>query len=159
MAARLDVEMLERVIAELGPEREAELKNAVIKFTDEETGEEVAIANTGQWSPYARFFDSCSSNWQKNAELNRNFLVCQQNWANDMLRARGHLFLSEVYDMLGIERSRESAIVGWILGNGDDFVDFGVFDDDIHAGLLFVNGDEPSVILDFNVDGIIWDKI
>ena len=147
----------ERVIAELGPEREAELKNAVIKFTDEETGEEVAIANTGQWSPYARFFDSCSSNWQKNAELNRNFLVCQQNWANDMLRARGHLFLNEVYDMLGLERTAAGQVVGWVIGgDGDDYVTFGL---DGAINERFLNGIERNVLLDFNVDGVVFELI
>lgn len=146
----------ERVIAELGPEREAEIKNAVIKYTDE-NGDEIAIANNGQWSPYARFFDSCSENWQKNAELNRNFLICQQNWANDMLRARGHLFLNEVHDMLGLERTPAGQVVGWVIGgDGDDYVTFNL---DAAINERFLNGIERNVLLDFNVDGVVFELI
>jgi hypothetical protein len=59
--------------------------------------------------------------------------------------------------MLGIERSRAGAVVGWVIGKeGDNYVDFGLFDCDSSR---FVNGWERSILLDFNVDGVIWDKI
>jgi hypothetical protein len=112
----------------------------------------------GTRSVYARFFDEYNKNWNPQAEYNLIFLRCQQDWANNMLKARGHVFLNEVYDMLGMERSKAGAVVGWVLGNGDDEIDFGLYDDRPQTR-LFVNGVEPSILLDFNVDGVIYDKI
>lgn len=111
-------------------------------------------------SGYARFFDQFSNSWSKEPEYNLVFLRCQQNYANDMLRARGHIFLNEVYDMLGIERSRAGAVVGWVIGNdGDNYIDFGVFDGENPRARDFVNGREGAILLDFNIDGVIYDKI
>ena len=78
-----------------------------------------------------------------------------------MLHARGHVFLNEVYDALGIPRSKEGSVVGWVLnGEGDGYVDFGIFSDPDNQSLRdFVNGREGSILLDFNVDGVIWDRI
>jgi hypothetical protein len=112
-------------------------------------------------SKYARFFDELCNDWKSNPEYNRAFLHCQQTYANDMLKARGHIFLNEVYDSLGIPRTKEGAVVGWVLGKGgDNYVDFGIFDDLTNPQVRdFVNGREYSILLDFNVDGIIYDKI
>jgi hypothetical protein len=110
-------------------------------------------------SMYARFYDQFAATWSKDAEYNNIFLRSQQQYANDMLKARGHLFLNEVYDMLGLERTQAGSVVGWIISkDGDNFVDFGVFDGH-EASRDFVNGREGSILLDFNVDGVIWDKI
>jgi hypothetical protein len=96
-------------------------------------------------------------NWQKNSEHNKLFLKCQQSYANDMLQARGHVFLNEVYSWLGLEHSKAGAVVGWVINSdGDNFVDFGIFDP---GNSRFVNGQERSILLDFNVDGVIYDKI
>lgn len=149
-----------RVRNELGEEKEKELyygvsleqaKNDAGKLADFKT------VDVTKLSPYARFFDEGSPNWHRNAEFNRLFIQCQQNYSNDILIARGHLFLNEVYDMLGIERSSAGAVVGWVInGDGDNFVDFGLFEAHQRG---FVNGYEPSILLDFNVDGVIYDKI
>lgn len=111
-------------------------------------------------SIYARFFDEASPSWQKNAEYNMAFLKCQQTFANDMLHARGHIFLNEIYDMLGIDRSGAGSVVGWIIGkDNDNYVDFGIYDKNDDRKRLFVNANERSILLDFNVDGVIYDKI
>lgn len=111
-------------------------------------------------SPYARFFDETNPNWERNAENNLYFLQCQQNYLNLRFQSRGHLFLNEVYDALGIERSGPGAVVGWVLdGEGDNFVDFGIYEALNPQKRRFVNGDEQSILLDFNVDGTIFDKI
>lgn len=154
----------ERVKNELGVDKEREfmydLQDDNIVETTADGSVTRTIKTSGSASIYARFFDESNKNWNSTPHLNQFFIKCQQNWANDRLQANGHLFLNEVYDMLGFERTREGAVVGWILGRGgDDHVDFGVFDGDMFAGIRFVNGEEPSVRLDFNVDGIIWDKI
>lgn len=146
-----------RVIQELGAEKELDLYHAKVASQVTNAGDEVSVVDPNQWSPYAKFFDEGSSNWEKDAELNRLFIQCQQNYANELLRARGHLFLNEVYDMLGLDRTGAGAVVGWVIGDkGDNFVDFGMYE---AANAQFINGWEPRVILDFNVDGVIFDKI
>lgn len=107
---------------------------------------------------YARFYDQMSPNWSKDPETNLIFLRAQQNYLNDLLKARGHVFLNEVYSTLGIDHSEAGAVVGWVLGNGDNFIDFGIWDNN-EGCRDFVNGREGSILLDFNVDGIIFDKI
>jgi Family of unknown function (DUF6353) len=109
-----------------------------------------------QSSPYSRFFDETSRNWTKTPEYNLMFLRSQQDWANDRLRAHGFVFLNEVYESLGLERSQAGQMVGWKLGgDGDGFVDFGIYDIADECNRAFVNGLEHTVLLDFNVDGII----
>lgn len=117
------------------------------------------ISSDGVLSPYAKFFDESCPDWDKNPEFNLMFLQGQEAIANNMLHARGHLFLNEVYDMLGIERTSIGSVVGWIDGYGDSFVDFGLYDSDSKAKRRFVNGLENVILLDFNVDGVIYDKI
>lgn len=148
----------ERVIQELGKERELDIYHAKVG-TGSELGldEDTCIVDPNSWSPYARFFDEGSPHWEKNAEFNRLYVQCQQNYANEKLRAQGHLFLNEVYDMLGIERSSAGSVVGWVIGsNGDNYVDFGMYD---AYNAHFINGQERTILLDFNVDGVIYDKI
>ena len=107
-------------------------------------------------SPYGRFFDPFNVNYSDTPEYNMMFLKTQQQWANDRLQAHGYLFLNEVLEALGFDRTQAGQIVGWKLnGNGDGYVDFGIhniFDENSRA---FVNGKDPVVLLDFNVDGVI----
>ena len=114
-------------------------------------------------SEYARFFDASSENFAKDPEYNMMFLRRQQDYANEMLKSRGHLFLNEVYDLLDIPRSKAGQVVGWVYdknGNtkGDNYVDFGLYRND-QGTRRFVNGLEYNILLDFNVDGVIYDII
>ena len=111
-------------------------------------------------SPYARFFDESSTQWSHNPEYNLMFLNAQQNYANDKLHAVGHLFLNEVYEMLGLPHTKAGSVVGWVMNKGgDNCVDFGIYDLHNQIKRAFVNGFEPSILLDFNVDGVIYDLI
>lgn len=118
-------------------------------------------------SQYARFFDEANPNWDKSPEQNMYFLKMVQNQMNDKLQARGHVFLNEVYDALGFDRSEAGQFVGWIRNRdntameaSDGYIDFGIFDGKNYAKRAFVNGDERSILLDFNVDdGMIYDLI
>lgn len=137
--------------------------------TNSETGDErkekvtVPVAELDDYSEYARFFDSYCTGWEKNAEYNLMFLRAQQQYANDLLRSRGHLFLNEVYDMLGMPRSKSGQIVGWVYDAnnpvGDNYVDFGIFETNRVSVQNFLDGYERTVLLDFNVDGNILDLI
>ena len=133
------------------------------KGKEKTTKKTVEVVDPNTYSDYARFFDDGCTGWQKDAELNLVFLKQQQNWANDLLKRKGHLFLNEVYDMLGIPRTKAGQIVGWIYDedhpNGDNFVDFGIYDLNRERARDFVNGYERTILLDFNVDGNILNMI
>ncbi|WKW86844.1 hypothetical protein SEA_CONLEY_58 [Gordonia phage Conley] len=152
----------ERVIAEVGPEREAKIwqpveKVDVIDAEGKKSKIEMPIEDGG--SPYKVLFDESNVNWNKAHEYNQLFLNAQQNYANDLLRAKGHVFLNDVHDMLGLPRTKAGQIVGWVMdGEGDNYIDFGFFRN-IHEGMRFVSGDERSIWLDFNVDGNVLELL
>lgn len=121
------------------------------------------IASISDLSPYARIITEESSNcWDTSEDYTSENLAAVQLWANRRLERKGHLFLNEVFDQLGLSRTREGAVVGWIKNSevGDSYVSFGDFD----ANTYRVPSDDYSrvdtnFIVDFNVDGMIWDKI
>lgn len=160
-----------RVIERFGEELDRELKYDVKTKEVEETvvnedGTESTVKTTvnvidpNTISDYSRIFDECNPSWSKSPEHNLVFLKQQQNYANDLLKSRGHLFLNEVYDMLGFPRTQAGQIVGWVYDDvnpvGDNFVDFGIYNLDSERARAFVNGYERSILLDFNVDGNVW---
>jgi Family of unknown function (DUF6353) len=155
-----------RVVEKYGEEEDRHLRYGTqkVEIVDPETNKKKTVTRVGPGEPsiYARFFDQTCISWSKEPEYNFIFLKSQQNWANDLLHARGHVFLNDVYDMLGIERSSAGSVVGWLLtknGTTDNFVNFGVFDAESEKARDFVNGFEGAILLDFNVDGVIYDKI
>ena len=165
-------EYKQRVIDRVGEEVEKEIRygikaEEVVETVTDEEGNETTVTETVKmmdpnlYSDYARFFDEASPYWQKDPEYNLVFLKAQQQYANDLLRAKGRLFLNDVYDMLGIEKTKAGQIVGWVYDpenpNGDNFVDFGIYDMSKERVRAFVNGYEATILLDFNVDGNIWD--
>lgn len=117
-----------------------------------------AIAAVDDVSPYGVIFDSSNHNWSADEDLSMLHLKCQQQYANDILQTRGHIFLNEVYKMLGFPHTPAGAVTGWVKGHGDDFIDFNIYDG------MFEGEDEngrtvTKWALDFNVDGVMWDKI
>ena len=159
-----------RVIERFGEELDRELKYDIkaMKIEEkivDENGKEKKVKKTVQavdptkYSAYARFFDDGCLGWDKDAELNLFTLHQVQDHANDLLKTRGHLFLNEVYDMLGIKRTKAGNVVGWIYDEehpvGDNYVDFGMYDLHNEKARDFVNGHERVILLDFNVDGEI----
>lgn len=161
-----------RVIDEFGEEKDKNIYFGTHSEKIDEvevnpkTGKEKKVKKTvnmmdpNGYSQYARFFDDGSPNWVNDSELNLAFLRAQQNYCNDLLHARGHVFLNEVYDILGIPRSQAGAVVGWVLSeDGDNFVDFGIYSTRNQDAVDFVNGYEENILLDFNVDGLIYDLI
>lgn len=163
-----------RVVERFGQEVDKELRYNIQakKFTEtvtDENGNEKTVEKTvdisypDTESQYARFFDEACRNWTKDSEANLMFLRCQQAAANDKLRARGYLFLNEVYEMLDIPMTKAGQIVGWVYSPddpnhvGDNYVDFGIYNVNRMKNRDFVNGYERSILLDFNVDGKIVD--
>ena len=159
-----------RVVERFGKELDQELRyNIKAKEVEEievdEKGKEKVVKKTinvidpNDVSDYAKFFCEGCHGWSKDPEFNLMFLKRQQAWANELLKSRGHLFLNECYDLLGIDRTQAGNVVGWIYDkehpNGDNYVDFGIYDIDDERKRAFVNGYERSILLDFNVDGNI----
>lgn len=163
-----------RVMERFGEQVEKELRYNIKAQEIEETvtdgkGKEKTVKKTAdvaeagwdpsKYSPYAKIFDESHPDWRKDAEQNLYYLKALQAQATDKLRSQGHLFLNEVYDMLGFKRTKAGSAVGWIYDPrhpiGDDFVDFGMFEVRRPAAVDFVNGYERSFILDFNVVGDI----
>lgn len=150
----------DRVRDEVGKEKEYELYRGVYtEKTKDENGNKVVkkVADPNGLSPYAMFFDERSSEWINNPEMNLLTLKSQQNYYNNLLQVRGHVFLNEVYDALGLPHTSAGSVVGWVIGkDGDNYIDFGIYD---ASNSLFINGQSHTCLLDFNVDGVIWDKI
>lgn len=161
-----------RVVERFGEALDKELRydiktTEVDKIVTNEDGtetvvkEKVEVINPNNYSPYAKCFDVGCTGWTKDPEYNLMFLKDQERYANDRLKAKGSLTLNEVYDMLGIPRTKAGCVVGWIYDEknpvGDNYVDFGIFDIDKPKNREFVNGYERSIWLDFNVDGNIYD--
>ena len=155
-----------RVVDRFGEEVDQELRydSEIVEIVDEETGEVDSrlVATGAPGSAYARFYDEHSSrNWSKDPHINMLFLSTVQSFCTDRLRSRGHLFLNEVYSELGLSHTPAGAVVGWRWNkeSGDDYVDFGIWERDGTTVSDFFNGREGAILLDFNVDGVIWDKI
>ena len=133
--------------------------------------EEVSVAPDVLNSPYSRFYGGGYGNSDGDPESDKFYLVSQQNQFNDRLRSRGVVFLNEVYEALGFPPTSIGAVTGWRYnGDGDNFISFGigdVFDERGHmpattfseAAVRWMNGYEQVILLDFNVDGVIYDKI
>lgn len=114
-------------------------------------------------SPYSKLFDDLCYFWSNDPEVNLMFLKDRQKACNDMLKRDGYLFLNDVYQILGMKETKIGQIVGWIYEEnnkfGDNFVDFGIYDQKDEDCRAFVNGTEPSILLNFNVDGEILSRI
>lgn len=128
---------------------------------------DVAMQHT---SPYTCIFDETVDTWQPDNDLNRNYLFLMERSANKRLRTQGHLFLNEVLGMIGTHggitmKTPEGQIVGWIYDPNDknkqSHVDFGItnYVEGNDALNSFIDGVERSVMLRFNCDGPIIDKI
>ena len=155
----------ERVVDDLGEQKDREYLYGVeevetTKPTKDGKGKKVKSQRVAGASMFARFFDENNVNWNVTPEYNLLFLKAQQAYFTTRLNSTGHVFLNEVYDALGLERTKEGAIVGWVLGHGDDYVDFGFMDEDRTAQYVdFMTGREGCLLLDFNVAGTMYDKI
>lgn len=156
-----------RVIEELGADKDKEFRYGVSeKEIAVDTDQGVAVKTVkvlGQVAPddlYSFLFDrDTSQNWSPTPAYNQMFLNAQQNYANDLLNARGHVFLNEVLDMLGLKRTKAGAVTGWVKGGkGDGYVDFGILNN-TYEGQRFITGDEKSIWLEFNVDGPIYNQL
>lgn len=161
-----------RVVERFGEELDKELRyNIRKKEIDEvvvnEDGTQSVVKKTvnvvdpRDLGDYVKFFDeSCTAHVKNDREANFVFLKRQQSFANEILDKRGYIFLNEVYEMLGFDKTKAGHVVGWMKdSNGDGFVDFGLFDAYNDNAREFVNGKEPCFIVNLNPDGVIYDLV
>ena len=169
------------VIERFGKDLDRELRynikaKEIEKTVVDENGEEktvkeiVQVAEAYHPTDFARYFDESCPNWCKDPEFNKIFLKNQQAHANKILKTKGYLFLNDVYEMLGMQKTKDGHVVGWIYNttdpdwDGDNYVDFGIYDQygvEIYdeRKRAFVNGLERTILLDFNVDGNVYDLV
>ncbi len=164
-----------RVMDRLGEDFDREIRyNIKAKDIEEtvidENGEEKTVTKTVEVADpmnvlgaYTFCFDETCMGWERDAEANKYFLLRQQDYANEKLKAKGYMCLNEVLEMLGIHHTKMGQVVGWIYDKnnpvGDNYIDFGIFDIRNEANRNFVNGLEKSIWLNFNVDGNILDNL
>ncbi len=159
-----------RVIERYGEDADFELrhglhKEKITQIETDEKGKEkkveklVEITDGSMPSDYARYFvKGEAASAENNYDYNMMFVKTQQEVANHQLRSFGYLFLSDVYDALGIQRTIASQSVGWVYDptsdKNDNYVDFGIRE------VYRKDPDNPNehekvILLDFNVDGNI----
>lgn len=162
-----------RVIDDMGKDKDIEYLTGAKKIATNKTKNddgETVVENVYEgnkntnYSPYTFFFDESSTAWTRDPLKNKVFLINQQNAMNDLLRCRGHVFLNEVLEAVGLPHTPAGAVTGWIRrksgdNGGDNYIDFGLGNIDNPGTRLFANGQERSVMLDFNVDGVMYDLI
>lgn len=95
-------------------------------------------------SAFGQTFDQTNRNWTETPEHNLLFLKTVQNQMNSLLHTRGHVFLNEVYDALGFKRTTEGALKGWLSDTSIEFM---------------ISEMDDGYFVDFNVQGVIYDKI
>ena len=142
------------------------LEDTAVSTVDPETGkkkketvQKLAVKDRKQ-SPYEFDFNRFTApmDWTPNQDHNFTFIRQVQALANDKLNAQGHLFLNEVLDDLGMSRTQAGAVVGWIVnGDGDGYVDFGCHE--YYTDEISDINEIKDIHLNFNVDGLIYDKI
>lgn len=159
-----------RVVADQGKEKDFEYRFGKEEreiAVEGETGTEVvtvkgpdqdSLAHKTEWT-YARVFDRSNPNWTDIPHQNQNFINMVESSANRRLIINGHLFLNDVYEMLGIPKTNAGQQVGWVVnpkpGEGDGIVDLGVWNEGTYKGVEWVSGQRDALLLDFNVDGVI----
>lgn len=163
-----------RVVERFGEEIDKELRYNIkskeietVKKNDDGTEEvikeDAVTAELNSESDYARIYDDGCYGWSKDPAANLQVLKKTQAFANQKLKEQGFLFLNDVYKMLNILPTKAGQVVGWIYDEknpiGDNYVDFGLYDIHDERKRAFINGIERNVILDFNVDGNILDRM
>ena len=112
-------------------------------------------------SPYEFDFNryTAPNTWSSNPQMNETFLKSQERYCNDLFTIQGHLFLNEVLDALGLERTSAGQVLGWFKGAGDDYIDFGFLDGYIKDWNTDSDLCKKNIRLNFNCDGPIYDML
>lgn len=161
------MEYRRRVIEEFGEEKDFQYRHGIFQEKIEDANgkkKTVLTRDASVVAPYSKWFaEGETDEWKPDIFYNLAFLRAQEHIFNQLLQARGHVFLNEVYDTLGFPRSTAGQAVGWLVENsdGDDYISFGIYDgqDGKNSKSFVHGGPDNAVLLDFNVDGPIMTKI
>lgn len=164
-----------RVVERFGKQLDRELLyNLKSKEVEEKTVNEdgsesvekktVQVIEGPMYDEFSVIFDECNPNWRKNAQSNKAFLMQVERYANQKLREKGFLFLNDLYEALGFDIIPAGQVIGWVYDEehpiGENRVDFGIFDEAyLDKNKYFINGQERSIILNFNHDGNILEYV
>lgn len=126
----------------------------------EEQQKTYRISDDTEISPslYAVFFDETCTNYSDDPDFNKNTLILLQARFNERLRRVGYVYLNEIYEALGVEKTEAGHDMGWRYAphdpnhEGANTIDFNMWDIRSKANRRFINGYEPIILLDFNVD-------
>jgi len=163
----------ERVRNEYGEEADQKMRFGEKEITVIETNakgkvKEVTkkVLGNKDVAPYSFVWsEETATQYKRSYDMNHTLLRSFERFANDILNTRGHIFLNEILDDLGLERTSSGAIVGWVKDynphnpNNDQYITFGLDDpvneerQDAHEAMV-----QPW-FLNFNVDGNIYDLI
>lgn len=153
------------VVEEFGEEKDEEFTRGiktevVVDENGKKTKVKSLVTNSAKYGAYTFVFGPDNPNWNGFHDRNEWFLTVQQDYVNDLLRARGHVFLNEVLERLGMEHTQTGSVTGWINnGDGDNYIDFRMYKLDDKRAKEFGLAEPGHILLDFNVDGIIYDKL
>lgn len=159
-------EYRKRVQDHIGYDEEIKIRHNVqtIEKENPETGEPeyfeyIVSDDPCAWNARSKFFCESSIYWTEDPEKNLEFLRSVEKEMQRLFDKKGYLFLNTVYKALDIPETYAGSVCGWIKGYGDNTIDFGLYNTDHEAIRRFINGYEPVVLLDFNDDGYILNKI
>ena len=112
-------------------------------------------------SDYSRFFQSgCKGFDNNNGRYNFLYLKGLQTMFNNKLIADGYVMLNDVYRELGFDTIPEGWSIGWVYDEenpiGDNYIDFGLYEAR-NKNQRAVNDWEPVILMDFNVDGNLYE--
>ena len=152
----------------------------VVVKTDEKGKEKKEIVRVlpkgvDGFGPYSFVWEECNLEkgvFSDDPWKNKMFLIAAQERCNVILHEQGYIFLNDVLKIFGFKyKVKEGQYVGWIYSDksriiGDHAVDCGVAMSksnslkhaDYLPHILFLEGKEPNVLLDFNCDGYILDE-
>lgn len=166
----------ERVKEKIGEKAENAIyenrTETIVKEKDENgktITKKISVPHADKDSDFSLLFDQTCVGWEKDSRLTLTFLLQNEQYCNEKLRAQGYLFLSDVYDSLGVtsgvvgkRKLQGSHVLGWIYDpndkSRDNYVSFGLHDANgklTEQAKLLQDYQEHYVYLNFNVDGDI----
>lgn len=188
MTERLFSEYRQRVVENEGAEADRAYRYGIREYieetpildkngnpkVDKKTGEvktaktkKNAIASSDADDPFARVFEQGQSEvWDDDPIVNRNALALRMQYLNDRLRARGYLFMNDIYEALGFPATSAGQDYGYLwTPDCQDVIDFGMnhrASDDLdetetRMDLLTINNN--SILLTFEGAHYIKDKV
>lgn len=108
-----------------------------------------------------RFFDEISSEWKKDPQYNfmtlRNIMFEFQ----ERLKRDGVVFLNDIYERLGYEKTQAGYQYGWVYRKGVDpttVISFGPVVGDREKENQMVRENQRYIWLEFNCERIEWEK-